>query len=303
MSAPSILVTGAEGQLARALMQVANATTNSELSVAAIGRLVLDITNPETLTAAMEQYQPALVVNCAAYTGVDQAETEEGRAFAVNAEGAAALAEKCQLGGIPMIHVSTDFVFPGTLERPYIETDATGPVNAYGLSKLEGEKRITAVCPRHIILRTSWVYSPWGSNFVRTMLRLARERKEISVVADQQGCPTYAPHLATAIMEITSQILSSKNAKAPWGIYHAAGSGETSWCGFAQQIFSESARHGGPTARVVPISTEQYPTPARRPANSRLDCTKLKARFGIELPHWSDGTAKCVAHLLSSQSE
>ncbi|MDH3579113.1 MAG: dTDP-4-dehydrorhamnose reductase [Hyphomicrobiales bacterium] len=303
MNTPIILVVGADGQLARALLQAANATTHSELSIAAIGRPALDITKPETLTAAMAQYQPALVVNCAGYTGVDQAETEDGRAFAVNAEGAAVLAEKCHLGGIPMIHISTDFVFSGTLERAYVETDATGPANAYGLSKLEGEKRVAAICQRHVILRTSWVYSPLGSNFVRAMLRLAGEREEISVVADQQGCPTYAPHLAAAILEIASQVLSRRNAELPWGIYHAAGSGETSWCGFAQQIFSESARRGGPTAHIVPIATEQYPTPASRPANSRLDCTKLKAYFGIELPHWKDGTAQCVAHLLSSQSE
>ena len=196
---------------------------------------------------------------------------------------------------MPLIQLSTDYVFAGTGSVAYVETDPPGPVGVYGATKYAGELAVAAACPQHVILRTAWVHSPHGTNFVRTMLRLAASRAEIGVVDDQIGNPTYAPHLASAIIAIAQRM---RQPGPPAGIYHAAGSGETTWAGFAREIFRLSAARGGPLATVNPITTAQFPTPARRPANSRLDCGKLARDFSLALPDWPDGTAACIARLL-----
>jgi dTDP-4-dehydrorhamnose reductase len=212
------------------------------------------------------------------------------------------MAEACEQRGIPLIHISTDYVFDGSKPAPYVECDPVAPLGAYGLSKLEGEQRVAAACRRHIILRTAWVLSPYSHNFVKTMLRLGLRRAEIGVVDDQIGNPTYAPHLAIAILTIAHIHLVKDGGGLPWGVYHAAGAGEASWCDVARAVFLQSSRIEGPSPRVRPITTAEYPTPARRPANSRLDCSKLARTFGIRLPDWRVGIAECVL-LLSLDAE
>ncbi len=214
------------------------------------------------------------------------------------ATGLASLAAAARLRGIPIVHVSTDYVFDGTKPAPYVESDATSPLGAYGRSKLEGEVAVAAANPQHLVLRTAWVYAPYGQNFLRTMLRLARERPELRVVADQQGCPTYAPHLAEAILDIAARLAPGQAASA-WGTYHATAAGETTWHGFADAIVCAAARLGIPQVPVIPITTADYPTPARRPANSRLDCSKLERTFGVRLPPWQDGVEACIRALES----
>ena len=272
------------------------------MRLVALGRQELDITKPDMIDTALSTHEPGVVVNCAAYTDVDKAESEEQQAYAVNSDGAGAVASYCASRGIPIIHISTDYVFDGANAEPYVESDPTRPTGAYGRTKLEGEARVAAACPEHIILRTAWVHSPFGHNFVTSMLRLARTRAEIGVVDDQIGNPSYAPNLAGAILEVARQILEDSAGEPKWGVYHIAGSGETSWCGLAREIFAQSEKHGGPSARIRPISTADYPTPARRPANSRLDCTALKTGFGIALPDWRDGVQACVARALATSS-
>lgn len=289
-----ILVTGTSGQLAQSLIEAGLATG---IDVVALRRPQLDLTIPGTLRTALADVEPDIVVNAGAYTAVDRAETEESLAHKVNAAGAGELATQCSRVGAALVHISTDYVFDGTKSSPYVETDATGPTNAYGRTKLAGEQAVAAACARHVILRTAWVYSPFGVNFLRTMLRLGAERPEVKVVDDQRGCPTYAPHLAGAIVEIARQI-ASRPSDGPWGIYHAAGSGETTWCGFAREIFATTSGRGLPTPKLTPITTADFPTPARRPANSRLDCSRLERTFGVRQPDWRDGTRECLARLL-----
>jgi dTDP-4-dehydrorhamnose reductase len=290
-----ILVTGTSGQLAQSLLAAGLA---AGVDVVALRRPQLDLTIPGTLRTAVADVRPDVVVNAAAYTAVDKAESEEALARKVNATGAGELAAVCARAGASLIHISTDYVFDGTGARPYLEGDATAPINAYGRSKLAGEAAVTAAGPRHLILRTSWIYSPFGTNFVRTMLRLGAERQKLGVVDDQLGCPTYAPHLADAILAIAAQVDGAAASDPRWGIYHAAGSGETSWCGFAREIFRGTAARGLPTPAVDALTTADYPTPARRPANSRLDCAKLAGTFGVGLPDWKVGTRDCLERLL-----
>ncbi len=291
-----ILVTGTAGQLAQSLLA---AGLSAGVDVVALRRPQLDLTIPGTLRTAIADVQPDIVVNAAAYTAVDKAESEEALAHKVNATGAGDLAAACAKAGASLIHISTDYVFDGTAARAYIESDGTAPINAYGRSKLAGEIAVAAACPRHVILRTSWIYSPYGTNFVRTMLRLGAERQKLGVVDDQWGCPTYAPHLADTILAIAAQVGDAAASDPRWGIYHAAGSGETTWCGFAREIFRTTAAHGLPTPAVEALTTADYPTAARRPANSRLDCGKLGATFGVRLPEWRDGTRDCLDRLLA----
>jgi dTDP-4-dehydrorhamnose reductase len=299
---PSILVTGANGQLARSLVEAASGSLRGGMRLVALGRQEMDITHPDMIDAALCAHEPGVVVNCAAYTDVDKAESEEQRAFAVNSDGAGIVASSCAIHGIPLIHISTDYVFDGAKAEPYVESDPTGSTGVYGCTKLEGEARVVAACPEHIVLRSAWVHSPFGHNFVKTMLRLARTRAEIPVVDDQVGSPSYALHLADAILEIARQILEEPAGEPRWGVYHIAGTGETSWCGLAREIFAQSEKHGGPSARIRPISTADYPTSAKRPANSRLDCTALKTGFGIALPDWRVGVEACVARALATTS-
>jgi dTDP-4-dehydrorhamnose reductase len=292
-----VLVTGTQGQVARSLVGVAS---KSDVEVVAVGRSELDLAQAATVERAIARVAPAVVVSAGAYTAVDKAEdaAEADAVRAINAEGPGIVGSACNRLGIPVIHLSTDYVFDGRKAGRYLEDDATGPLNAYGRSKLEGERKLAASCEAHVILRTSWIYSPFGHNFVRTMLRLAETRPELGVVSDQAGNPTYAPHLAEAILKIARRLAAEPEPRQLAGIYNAAGGGDTTWFGFAEEIFRCSRALGGPAARVRPITTADYKTPAQRPASSRLDCSKLEHRLGITLPSWAEGTHECVARLV-----
>ncbi|KAB2919098.1 MAG: dTDP-4-dehydrorhamnose reductase [Hyphomicrobiaceae bacterium] len=289
-----ILVAGAQGQLARALGEQA---TRDGVSVTMMGRPQLDLCDKATIARAIGMTAPDIVVNAAAYTAVDKAEGDAAAAFAVNRDGAGALAAAARAHARPIIHVSTDYVFDGTKQGAYVEDDPVGPTGVYGRSKLEGEIAVAAANPQHVILRTAWVYSAHGHNFLKTIVRLARERPELRVVVDQRGNPTYAPHLADAILAIAAQLRAEPAAAKRWGIYHAAGTGDTSWYEFASAIIAAAGPLGVPQVPVKAISTSDYPTPARRPANSCLDCSKLARIFGVRLPSWRQGVAECIARL------
>jgi len=283
-----LLVTGREGQVAQALL----AKQTDDLQIEALGRPTLDLTDPSSIDRAIAAFRPDVIVNAAAYTAVDKAESEEETAFAVNATGAGNVAAAAAAAGLPIIHISTDYVFPGDKATPYVETDPTGPQGAYGRSKLAGEVAVAAANPRHVILRTAWVYGPYGNNFLKTMLRLAATRDTLRVVADQHGTPTYAPDIAEGILAVAQQLVS--DASAPSGVFHMVSAGETTWAGFAEEIFRQSAALGGAAATVEPIGTSEYPTPARRPANSRLDTNLFTRTFGYRLPTWQSGIERCL---------
>jgi dTDP-4-dehydrorhamnose reductase len=289
-----LLVAGRSGQLARSLVEAAAGSRGIE--IAALGRPALDLREEASIAAALAAVAPDLVVNAAAYTAVDAAEHDAQAAFALNRDGAGALAAAAWERGCPIVHVSTDYVFDGAKPEPYAEDDPPNPASVYGRSKLAGEQAVAAANPHHAILRTAWLYSAYGHNFFLTMLRLARERSELRVVADQYGNPTYAPHLATAILALAPQ-LRAHAAEPVWGVFHAAASGETTWHGFAAAIVVAAAPLGVPQLPVVAIDHHAYPTPARRPANSRLACAKLERVFGIRLPPWQEGLAACMARL------
>ena len=293
-----ILVIGAAGQLARSLIEQARTNTK----IIATGRREIDLSLPAKVGAAVASQRPDAVINAAAYTSVDKAESDEALAWLINAEGPAALAETCDALKVPIIHVSTDYVFAGTKDGLYKEDDLPGPLGVYGRSKLEGERRVAAACPRHIIVRTAWVHSPFGNNFVKTMLRLAVTRPEIGVVVDQFGCPTYAPHLAQAILTIAETVVERDAPDDRWGIYHCTGGGSSTWHGLASEVFRSSRNFGGPTSTVRAIPTAEYPTPAPRPTNSRLDNSKLAKTFDIRLPDWRDGVEACVNRLLGPKA-
>lgn len=289
-----LLVAGAQGQLARAMIELAPSA--ADVTAFALGRPALDLTAPASVLKTLADFKPDVIVNAAAYTAVDRAESEPDAAMALNADGPARLAEAAERMGAALIHISTDYVFDGSKTTPYFEDDPTAPVGAYGRSKLAGEEAVRATTGRHIIMRTAWVHSPFGANFVKTMLRLAAHRPDVRVVDDQIGSPTYAPHLAEAILAV-SRAVTADPATARFGTYHAAGAGAVTWCGMAREIMQVSASLGGPSATVTAITTADYPTAAVRPANSRLDCTKLATAFGITLPTWQHGVAECVARL------
>lgn len=277
-----IFVAGANGQVAHALVAAA---ARLGRPLIAHGRPAIDLENPAGLGATVMALDPSAIVNAAAYTAVDRAESEPERAFAVNRDGAAALARAARALGVPFVQLSTDYVFDGSKAEPYREDDATAPTSVYGASKRAGEEAVLAADPDAIVLRTSWVYGAHGANFVRTMLRLAGERHEIAVVADQFGRPTAAVDIAAAVLEILDR-LSRTGGPVAGGVFHLVGGGETSWHGFAEAILAGAAARGGPSVPVRAITTAEYPTPARRPANSRLDDTRLAERFGIRLPPW-----------------
>jgi len=289
-----IFVAGLSGQLARELLD----RDGGEFEIAAFGRPDLDICDPASLAAAISNSgTPDVVVNAAAYTAVDKAESEPEKAFAVNRDGAENLARAAFDAGIPVIHISTDYVFSGDKPSPYIEADETGPTGVYGRSKLEGERAVAGANPRHLILRTAWVYSRYGQNFVKTMLRLAGGREEINVVADQIGNPTSAGDLADAVLHAAKPIARTADP-SPFGIYHVSGKDSMSWADFARLIFEASAKFGGPSAIVHDIPATAYPTPAKRPANSRLDNTKFRDKFSWEMPDTEDSVEKVVRALL-----
>ncbi len=293
-----LLVTGREGQLAHGLAEAAGAG----VQVVAIGRPELDLADATSVADAVARERPDVVVNAAAYTAVDRAETEPAIAHAVNALGAEHVAKACAANAIPIIHISTDYVFDGTKDGAYLEDDPTAPINVYGRTKLEGEQRVADACVRHLILRTAWVHSPWGANFVKTMLRLAATRPTIGVVDDQQGSPTYAPHLAAIVLAVASRVAADP-AGLRWGVYHAVGGGETTWFGFAREVFRCAAEEGLPAAEVTAIAAAAYPTLARRPANSRLNCDRLRQSLGLQLPAWQAGVHDCVARLSRSMRQ
>ena len=274
-----ILLTGATGQVGWELRK----TLAPLGEVKAFDRFGLDLADPPPLVATVRALQPAVIVNAAAYTAVDKAESERDPAFAVNARAPRVLAEEAKRIGALLVHYSTDYVFDGGKAMPYTEEDAPHPINVYGESKLAGERAIAGSGCRHLILRTSWVYGPRGRNFYLTMLRLAKERPELKVVDDQVGAPTSSLEIARA----TARLLE----KRAQGLYHMAAAGETSWCGFARAIL-KGAEIATP---VVAIRTEDYPTAARRPRNSRLDCARLRAEHGISLAPWDEALAETMA--------
>jgi len=291
-----IAVTGREGQVARSLAE--RAAERPEIELIAVSRPDLDLAAPATIAPALAAAKPDLIVSAAAYTAVDQAEDEPDKAYAVNADGAGKVAEAAALIGVPIIHLSTDYVFDGAGEGDYREDAQTGPQGVYGASKLAGERRVAEAQPQHLIFRTAWVYSPFGRNFLKTMLRLAGDRDEITVVSDQWGNPTSALDIADGILHAAT-LLHRKRDFTGWGVYHLAGTGATNWSGFARHILDTSARHGGATARVREIATADYPTRARRPGNSRLSTDKLSDIFGWRAPDWRQSTDEVVRRLIS----
>lgn len=291
-----LAVTGREGQVARSLVE--RASRHVGIEVVAVGRPCLDLESPATVLPALAAVAPDLVVSAAAYTAVDRAEAEPERAFAVNEAGAAHVAAAAARLGVPVVHLSTDYVFDGEGQGAHAEGDPTGPQGVYGASKLAGEAAVARANPRHFILRTAWVYSPFGANFVGTMLRLAGEREEVDVVADQWGNPTSALDIADAILHVAPAMRAGDGRLC--GVYHLAGSGETSWHGFARHIFAASAARGGPSAQVKEIRTADYPTAAKRPRNSRLSSAKFAATFGWTVPDWRRSTDEVVARLLEA---
>jgi len=289
-----ILVTGRGGQLATGLEAALPA---QGFEAVLVGQPEFEFDKPETVIAAFHALKPDAVVNCAAWTAVDAAEDDEAGAFRANALGPALLGRLTREAGIPIIQISTDYVYDGLKGAPYLEIDAPNPLGAYGRTKLAGEWAAQTANPRCIVLRTAWVFAPTGRNFLRTMLAIGGQRPELRVVADQWGSPTAAPDLADAIAAILARIRSEGWRDDLAGTYHATGGGFTNWHSFAEAIFTEAAQHGGPRPKVHPITTDDYPTKAKRPADGRLDNGKLLRVFGVALPAWEAGLARVMAAL------
>lgn len=290
-----LFVVGTEGQIARSLREAA--TNNPDITIRCGGRPSIDVLRPELVEKELLAFAPDIVINPAAYTAVDRAESEPELAFAVNRDGAGNVAAAAARLGIPIVHLSTDYVFDGKKEGLYVETDAVAPKGVYGRSKLAGEYAVAAANDRHIILRTSWVYAPFGTNFVRTMLRLSADHDRVTVVDDQVGCPTFAPDIAVAIVTIARKIRSFGWQQRLAGVTHLAGPDEVTWCGFARQIMHINEKMGGRSVAVDAISTAAHPTPASRPANSRLCCERLAAIFDIHMPPLAWSLEKCLERL------
>jgi dTDP-4-dehydrorhamnose reductase len=288
-----VIVIGQSGQLARCLAQ----SVPGGVEVTCLGRQAFDLGSEAPDFGVLSAQRPDLIINAAAYTAVDKAESDREAAFAVNAHGPARLAAFAASRGIPLIHVSTDYVFDGTKSQPYAEDDATAPLNVYGHSKLEGERAILAAQPRSVILRTSWVFSEHGVNFVKTMLRLGRERDRLRIVADQTGCPTSAHELAGCIWQVAGRIAHGGSGFDAWGVYHYAGAGVTSWADFARAIFVSP--HAGLPAipEIERVPTIDYPTPAARPRYSVLNCAKIERHFGLRPAPWETALADVLTRL------
>lgn len=291
-----IAVTGKAGQIVTALSERGAA---AGYEVIALGRPELDLGDPATVLPAIKSAMPDAVVSAAAYTAVDKAEGEPDLANAVNGAGAVAVARAAKALGLPLVHISTDYVFDGRMDRPYVETDPTGPTGIYGASKLAGEQGVLTTYPENsAVLRVAWVYSPFGNNFVKTMLRLAGDRSEVSVVADQVGNPTSALDIADGVLKAVSNLVVDGTPELR-GLFHMTAHGEASWADFAEAIFAASDAKGGPSAAVKHITTADYPTPATRPANSRLDCGRIALLHGVALPDWRDGLEMVISRLLA----
>jgi len=293
-----LLVTGTQGQVARALIERGAA---EGVAIETLGRPAYDLLEPSGIAEGIAAASAEVVVNAAAYTAVDKAESEPDIAMRINRDAAGAIAQAAAKRGLPVIQLSTDYVFDGTLDRPYREDDTVGPVSVYGAAKLAGERAVAAANPAHVILRTAWVYSPFGANFVKTMLRLGETRAAVNVVADQWGSPTSALDIADAILEIARRLRAAPRDPSLYGVFHLVGSGEATWAEFAKAIFAEAERWGRSPVGVAPIATSDYPTRARRPANSRLDTARLQEVYGIRLPDWRASLAPCVARLLAGR--
>ena len=289
-----VLLTGANGQV---WWEIARRTNG--LALDALTRADLDIGRRDAVMAAVTAAKPKVVINAGAYTAVDKAESEREAAFAINRDGPGYLAEACAAIGATLIHISTDYVFDGTKHGAYTESDATAPLGVYGASKLAGEAAVRAALPNHVIVRTAWVHGIHGHNFVKTMLRLARERDTMRVVDDQHGCPTFAGDLAEAILAVARRVLAGTVPMDGHGTFHCVGAGETTWCGFARKIVADAAPHLGKQPAVEAIATADYPTPAKRPANSVLDCAKLARVYGVKMRPWQDGLAEMLAATLA----
>jgi len=278
--------------------ELERAFASNEFDVSCRGRPELDLGNRESIQQALHQGQPELIINAAAYTAVDQAETDIDAAFLINRDGARWLAESCHSAGIPLIHVSTDFVFNGEHSRPYQEDDRASPLGVYGQSKWEGEEAVRACLDRHIILRTAWLYSMYGRNFVKTILGKAQAGQELRIVNDQWGCPTWVRDVAAALVGLAQRIRDEP--KIPWGTYHFCSSGQTTWYGFARAIITEAqAISPFSCPEIIPIPSTDYPTPATRPAYSVLDCSKIQRTFGLKAPDWAASMPQCIKELLA----
>lgn len=294
-----ILVCGAGGQVGHELVDRANKYGLEALSMT---REQLDITDADQVAAVVALLKPGMIINAAAYTHVDNAETHSEQAFAVNREGAARLAEAARYACIPLLHISTDYVFSGEGREPYREEDEVEPTGVYGASKLAGEEAIRAVLDEHLILRTSWVYGAHGHNFVKTMLRLGRQRDSLSVVADQFGCPTQAGSIADVLLQLAQRY--AREGSLAWGLYHYSGRSPCTWFDFAVEIFRQAAAKGmlPKQPQVSSITTAQYPTPARRPAWSVLDCTRFETTFGIATHDWHEDLSVVLDALATAET-
>jgi len=292
---PPILMFGATGQVACALRDLA---PRHGLELTALSRTDADLTRPDEIEAAIAAVRPGtVVINAAAYTAVDLAETEVELATAINTTAPGVMAAACRKGSCDFIHLSTDYVFDGLSARPYLETDATNPQGVYGQSKLAGEEAVLRAHPQSVVIRTAWVYSPHGKNFVKTMLRLGAERDELGVVDDQLGGPTSAADIADGILAVYTRLATDRGVP---GIFHLTGSGQASWADFADAIFENQAPRWGRRPVVKRINTVDFPTPAKRPANSRLDCDHLEAIYGFRAPPWRESLARVLTQLAAT---
>lgn len=289
-----IAVTGKSGQVVSAILERGRLAGHE---IIALGRPELDLLDEASVREGLYAESPDVVVSAAAYTAVDKAESEPETAHAVNEAGAGCVAQVASELGVPLVHISTDYVFAGNLDRPYEESDPTGPSGVYGASKLGGELAVLNGHENSAILRVAWVYSPFGANFVKTMLRLAGDRDEISVVADQIGNPTSALDIADGVLEVAARLVTDPDPKLR-GVFHMTARGEASWADFAEAIFTLSAERGGPFARVRSITTSEYPTPAARPGNSRLNCGLIEQTHGVVMPDWRSSLPAVLSRLI-----
>jgi dTDP-4-dehydrorhamnose reductase len=292
-----LLLLGGTGQVGEELRAL---TFPDDVEVVAPSRAELDLADAQAIVNVIAAEPWSAVINAAAYTQVDRAEREEAAAFAINAAAPWRLAAETGRRGIPLVHISTDYVFDGRKGEPYIEQDEVAPLNAYGRSKLAGERAVGTANPRHIILRTSWVYSPYGSNFVKTILRLTAERDKLSIVADQRGCPTAARDIAEACLEIALRCAAHPD-RAPYGLYHFAGAGEATWFEFARTIVDVAGDRLRRSPQILPIKTSEYPTPAARAADTRLDSTAVFRAFGLKPRRWRQALKKTIDRLLDDK--
>ena len=292
-----VLVTGTEGQIARSLVEAAS--VHAGIDVVAIGRPDLDLEQPGSAERVIAQLAPDIVINAAAYTAVDAAEDEPQRAFRVNAEAAGEVAAAAARIGAPVVHLSTDYVFDGTADEPYEENAAVNPLSVYGKSKLAGEEQVRSANANHLILRTAWVYSPFGRNFVKTMISAAARGLPLTVVSDQRGSPTSALDIAAGLLTIAER-WKTEPAPGLGQTFHLAGTGSASWFGFAQAIMDECRKHGAPAVEIQPIASAQWPTKAPRPSNSVLNSCKFAREFGYSPPPWEQSLAIVAGRLLDT---